>query len=174
MKHTNKQLKIGALALIAGFYSAGAMSATLDGVATATILEPVTLTIGATMSFGSIASGGNATTVSVDAAGAVTAPAGAGNAVVTVPGGAALTFTLRAANGLAYVLSIADGSLDTVGGSTVGAMTVTNFADDASLAGSGADETVTVTADLLVGAEQDAGSYSTDNGTAIVITADYQ
>ena len=173
MKHTNKQ-KVAALALMTGLYSAGAISDTLDGVATATILEPVTLTIGATMSFGSVASGGNATTVSVDAAGAVTAPAGAGNAVVTSAAGAALTFDVQAATGVAYVLNIADGALDTAGGSAIGPMAVTNFGDDASLLGTGAPETVTVTADLSVGALQDAGSYSTANDTAIVITADYQ
>jgi len=174
MKHTNKQLKIAALALMTGLYSAGAISAQIDGVATANILEPVTLALGNTMSFGSIASGTNATTVSVDAAGLVTALAGAGNAVVTDSGGLALTFDVQAALNVAYVLNIADGALEASPASAVGPMAVSNFGDNATLLGSGAVETVTVTADLLVGANQDEGFYSTANDTAIVITADYQ
>jgi hypothetical protein len=174
MTHTNKQLHIGALALVVGLYSAGALSASINGQADAEILEPVTLTLGATMDFSTIASGANATTVSVDNAGTVTAPAAAGNAIVTNSAGAALTFTVQAASGVAYVLNIADGSLDTAGGSGVGPMTVTNFGDNASLVGTGAPETVTVTGDLSVGASQDAGLYSTTNGTPVVITADYQ
>ena len=173
MMNRSKQLKAGALALLAGLYSATAFSASINGVANATILEPVTLTPGAAMSFGTIAAGSNATTVSVDSAGNVTAPAGAGNAVVTVAAGAALTFDIQAANGVGYTVSIADGVLDTVGGSGA-TMTVSNFAHSASGTGTGAAETVTVTADLAVGANQPAGSYSTANDTAIVITADYQ
>ena len=174
MKHTNKQLKIGALALMAGLYSTGAMSATLDGVASAIILEPVVLSNPGPMSFGTIASGGNATTVSVDAAGLVTSTVGAGNAVVTVSGGAALTFDVQAASGLAYSISFVDGSLETAGGSAVGPMAVTNLVHGASLVGTGAVEAVVVTGDLLVGASQDSGIYSTANDTHIAITADYQ
>ena len=173
MKNTNTQLKLAAVALMAGLYGTSAVAASLNMDATATILDPVVLAAGANMDFGTIASGANATTVSVSAAGTVTAPAGAGNAVVTNSAGAAMTFDVTAANGIAYVLSIADGVLDTAAGAAT-TMTVTNFGDDASLTGTGAVETVTVTADLLVGANQEGGAYSTANDTAIAITADYQ
>ncbi len=174
MNNTNIQLKIGAMALIAGLYSSAAVAAQVDGVATATLLEPITITNLGTMNFGTIAPGTNATTVSVDNAGAVTAPVAGGNAVVTVAGGSALTFDVTAESGLNYTLAIADGAMESAPASAVGPMTVTNFGNFvAAQSGTGAVQSFIVTADLQVGADQDAGFYSTANDTPISITADY-
>jgi len=174
MKHTNKQLKIGALALVAGMYSAGVQSANTTIEASAIILEPVAITGEIDMVFGTIASGENATTVSIAADGTVSALVANGNAVVTVPGGTSLKFDVQAANGKAYILNIADGVLDD--GGTGAAMAVNNLQHDqgGTPTGTGAAVTVTVTADLIVGANQEGGTYSTTNGTAIAITANYQ
>ena len=141
------------------------------GTASAIAYTPLTLTLGPEMDFGTIASGSNATTVSVNAAGAVSAPPGAGNAVVTVAAGAPLTFNIQGANGLAYNLNIADGLL--ADGATGAAMPVTITGDDRPAVLDGTVQTVTATADLSVGANQSQGNYSTANGSPIVITLDY-
>ena len=183
MMKTNKQLKAGALALLAGLYSAAAFSASYDGVATATIVAPITLTAGADMSFGSISAGTAASTVNVSSGNLVAVTVG--DAVVTDDAGAALTFALTAALDASYSISIADGVLGDGGTNT---MTVSNFVSSGNLVTDGGDgssatgtgtgnpETVTVSADLAVAANQPAGDYSTanGNGTPIVITADYQ
>ena len=146
-------------------------STSATGTASAIAYTPLTVTLGPAMDFGTIASGSNPTTVSVNAAGAVTAPAGAGNAVVTIATGAPLTFNIQGASGLAYNLNIADGVLDDGAGGA--AMPVTITGDNRPAALDGTVQTVTATADLSVGANQSQGNYSTANGTPIVITLDY-
>lgn len=145
----------------------------LTGTADTIASAPVTVARGATMSFGTIAAGSNPTTVSVDAAGAVTAPAGAGNALVTISAGSPLTFTINGENGLAYNLNIGDASLDD--GSVGAAMALTITGDDRPPTLTGVDQTVTATGDLLVGAGQAKGTYRTDTGSGvpIVITINY-
>lgn len=143
----------------------------MTGTATTTAFKPISVVLGATMDFGTIAAGSNPTAVSVNAFGLVTAPAGPGNAVVTISAGAALTFIINGENGLLYNLTVADGSLDDGG---VGApMAVTITGDDRPATLNGADQTVTVTADLSVGASQAKGTYTTGMGVPIVITINY-
>lgn len=141
------------------------------GTATTTAYKPISVTKGATMDFGTIAAGSNETVVSVDASGFVTAPAGSGNAVVTISAGAALTFIINGENGLSYNLTVSDAVLDD--GSVGAPMAVTITGDDRPVTLNGADQTVTVTADLTVGASQEKGTYTTVQGSPIVITINY-
>lgn len=60
------------------------------------------------------------------------------------------------------------------GGASPGTMLVDNFGNfTAAQSGTGGAQNFIVTADLSVGANQDGGSYSTDNGIPIEINADY-
>lgn len=170
MKNTNVQLKIGAIALMAGLYSTGAVAETADGVAIATVIEPLILTATQTMDFGTVASNSVGGTLSMDNTGAVTSA----DLDVISALGQTLQFTIEGEAAQAYTLGIADGVLSDGAGHTM-AITITGNDDDGSIAVSGVPETVTVTGDLTVGASQFAGSYSTGNagGNAIVITANY-
>jgi hypothetical protein len=177
MKNTNKQLKIGALALMTGLYSAGAMAVnTVNGTGTVEILEPISVTLTTGLDFGTIAAGSALTTVSVNAAGTVSAPLGTGNALVTVSAGSALVFDVQGTAGQSYVLTMVGGILDDAG--TGAAMNITITGDDrpATLTGGGTADTVTATASIDVPADQVGGTYTTALGTGapVVITANYQ
>jgi len=141
-------------------------------VSTATAITPLTIVSGAVMDFGAIAAGSVATTVSVDAFGTVTAPAGSGNAIVTISTGSPLTFTIQGEANQAYNLNITDGILDDGGSGATMPVTITGD-DRPTLDGN--PQLVTVTGDLLVGGSQAGGSYSTGfgSGTPIVVTIDY-
>ena len=171
MINTNKQLKAGALILLAGLYSAAASSATVDGQASAVILQPIVLDNVNDFDFGTIAAGSVDTTISVDAGGTVSGGGGTDEAVVTVTVGQALSFDITAA-AISYTISIADGALESSPASAA-PMTVGNFGFTDPGAGTGSAQTVTVTADLTVNADQPAGNYSTTNDTPIVISVDY-
>jgi hypothetical protein len=172
MKNKNIKLKTGVIALLAGLYNTGAVAETTNGVAVASVIEPLILAATQTMDFGTVASNSTGGTLSMDSAGAVTSA----TLDVISATGSTLQFTIQGEAGQAYTLNIADGVLSD-GGSPANtmALTITGNDDNGSLAASGVPETVTVTGDLTVGASQAAGSYSTANsgGTAIVITANY-
>lgn len=169
MKKTNIQLKIGAAAILAGLYSAGAVAETKDGTAIATVITPLIINNLVTMDFGSIASGSAGGTLSMDAAGAVTVASGDAD-VVGGGAGTALAFDITGEAAQAYTLSVGNGVLSD--GTNTMAITTDAVAAPAL---TGAAVTVTVTGDLTVGASQVAGAYSTANagGTPITITANY-
>ena len=139
---------------------------------TTTAITPLTIAPGLVMDFGQIAAGSATTTVSVDASGVVTAPAGPGNAIVTISTGSPLTFTIQGEAGQAYNLNIADGVLDDGGAGATMPITITG--DDRPIL-DGSPQQVTVTGNLLVGSGQAGGMYSTGfgSGTPIVVTIDY-
>ena len=164
----NTKLKISAVALLAGIYSANALADVQNANATATIVVPLTITNIIPMDFGSIAVGTASDTISVNAAGNVTA---AGTAVVTDAVGAPLKFDITGVNLLTFSLTYVDGVLDDGTGNT---MAVTITGDDRPAALNGAAQTVTAVGDLAVGFPQPDGDYSTaTGGTPIQITANY-
>ena len=168
MKNTNIKLKIGALALMAGLYSTAAVAETADGVAAATVIQPLVLTATQTMFFGTVAPNSVAAgTLSMDNTGAVTS----GDLDVITAAGTTLQFTIQGEAAQAYTLGIANGLL---GDGGVNTMAIVITGNDA-VALTGAAVTVIVTGDLSVGASQPAGNYTTaaGNGTPIVITANY-
>ena len=172
MKNTNKHLKIGVLALMAGLYSAGIIAASTTGDADAVIVAPIVLTPGPAMNFGSIAAaptGGGNSTISVDNSGGLSV---AGNALImSTTGAAPLKFDISGYNA-SYTITYTDGTL--ING-TGGTMNVHITGDDsASVSLSSTAQTITAVGDLSVAESQQAGNYSTTGGgTPITITANY-
>ncbi len=172
MKKTNKQLKVGALALIAGLSSTAAVAETADGVAITTVITPLIINNLATMDFTTISSGTNGGVLTMDAAGAVTVLSGDAD-IIGAGTGAALAFDISGEASQAYTLTVGNGVLSD-GLATPNTMAVTTDAVTAPTL-TVAPQTVTVSGDLTVGGSQPAGSYSTANtgGTPIAITANY-
>lgn len=169
MKSANIQLKIGALALITGLYSTGAVAEAVDGTATATVVAPLIIDNLVTMTFNSVASGTLGGTLIMDNAGGVT-QGGAGDAIIVGGGGGTpLGFDITGENGQTITISVSDGVLNS------GANNM-NLAMDAvpNLALTGVAQSVTVGGTLTVAAGQPGGAYTTDTGTAVTITANYQ
>lgn len=151
-----KKIAISMLALFVGINAASAVTAT--GQATVVIQTAITATPVQSMDFGTIVPGSTAATVSMTAAGVRNAPAG----VSTYGTSQAGTFTITAAPSTPVTFAFTNGTL-TSGSNT---MTVQNFTHTTS---TGTDTmpatgpmTLNVGADLLVGANQAAGTY---NGT---------
>lgn len=169
MKNRNKQLKIGALALMAGLYNTGAVAETLSGVATANVIQPLVISNPVAMDFGDIASGSAGGDITMASGGAMTAT---GDADIIAPTtGTPLTFDITGQATQAYTLTVSDGVLSDGG---IGAMAVATT-NPAGPALTGVAVSVEVTGVLTLGALQPAGAYSTANagGTPITITANY-
>jgi len=169
MKNPNIQLKIGALALMAGLYSAGAVAETQNGTAIATVITPLIINNLVTMDWTTISSGTAGGTLSMAGGGAITVISGDAD-VIGGGAGTELAFDISGANAQAYTLTVGNGVLSD--GTNTMAIT-TDAVTAPSL--TPAAQTVTVSGDLTVGASQVAGSYSTANagGSPIVITANY-
>lgn len=171
MKNTNRKLKIGALAVIAGLYSAGALAEAVDGIATATVITPLTINNLATMTFNTISPGTLGGSLVMDDAGGVV---GIGDAfVVGGGGGTALGFDITGESGQTIIISVSNGVLSN--GVAADDMALTMGAVPNLLLTAGPDS-VAVGGVLTLPAGQTAGAYSTAGatGTAVTITANYQ
>ncbi|RKZ56244.1 MAG: hypothetical protein DRQ44_16910 [Gammaproteobacteria bacterium] len=163
----NVKLKIGALAVIAGLYSAGASAETATGVATANVLTPLVIDSLITMDFTDIAGGTSGGTLIMDDAGGVTTTGDA--IVIGGGGGTALGFDVTGENGQTVIISVSDGVLNNGGNNMNLAMAAV-----APLSTDGSAQSVTVGGTLNVAAGQAGGAYTTATGTAVTITANYQ
>lgn len=144
---------------IAGFTSTGAMAASANGTANATIIDAIAITADLSLEFGTIINGA-ANTVTVDTAGARTATDATQLAGGTVR---AAEFTVTGDPGRAYTVTIPSPISVTFGADS---MNVGNFSHNASLTipGTGS-ETFQVGGDLSVANGQAAGTYT---GTLVV------
>jgi len=144
---------------LAGFVSTGAMAASANGQANATIIEAIAITADLSLEFGNIINGA-ANTVTVDTTGAISA-----TDPTQLVGGTvrAAQFTVTGDPGRAYTVTIPT-PISVISG--VNSMTVDTFTNDASgtipVAGT---ETFNVGANLTVANGQAAGTYS---GTLVV------
>ena len=170
MKKTNIQLKIGAMALMAGLYSAGAVAETQNGVATANVITPLVISNLVAMNFGDIAAGSLGGDITMAAGGGLTVTAGDAD-IIGPTTGTPLTFDITGEALQAYTLTVSDGVLSDGGIETMAVATTS----PAGPALTGAAVSVEVTGVLTLGASQPAGIYSTANGggTPITITANY-
>ena len=165
----NVKLKIGALAVIAGLYSAGASAETNTGVATANVIEPLVIDSLVTMDFTDISGGTGGGTLIMDDAGGITTTVDA--IVIGGGGGTALGFDVTGENGQTVIISVSDGVLNNGGNN----MNLTMAVVAASpLSTDGTAQSVTVGGTLTVAAGQPGGTYTTATGTAVTITANYQ
>jgi hypothetical protein len=126
----------------------------------ASVFAPLTITESVAMDFGVVAGGQTSGTVVLDTGGGRIATGGA-QTLVTGPGTAA-SFQISGEPNLSYTLSFGNGVLANAGGQQI---TLTNFTDNSSgtLPAAGTD-TFQVGATLNLGANQQAGAYSTANG----------
>ena len=93
MKNTNKQLKIGALALMAGLHSTGAVAETQNGEAIANVITPLTITNLLAMNFGDVASGSLGGDITMAAGGGMTVTSGDAD-IIGATTGTPLTFDI--------------------------------------------------------------------------------
>lgn len=171
MKNTNIQLKIGALALMAGLYSTGAVADTKDGNASANLITPLTIGAVTPMVFGNIAAGGtSAGTIEMTDAGVRSFTGGASTVGIAVAG-TPLSFPITGEAASLVDVGFSVGILDDGSGNTMD-LTM-NAVPAVTLVGGTA--TVTVGGSLAVTAGLPAGPYSTTTGgTAVIITVNYQ
>ena len=171
MKNTNIQLKIGALALMAGLYSTGAVADTQTGTATATVVEPLIIGVPAVMSFNTIA-GGSAVGAIVMAAGGGLSATGDAD-IIGSTAGTSLTFTVSGETGTAYTVSTNSPAVLSDGG--INTMSLALAAPTGDLGLTGGVDNIEVVGTLSLVANQAAGAYSTalGGGTPITITANY-
>ena len=163
---------ICATALLGGTYSATSIAATANGDATAIIIAPLSIVQNTAMVMGSIVPGTVLSTVTIDAAGAVTVPvgdattSGASNAgVFDVTGQpttaiASITFGAGTVSDGANTMTITPDSHDAGGAPTTDGAGLLSFNVGASLA---------------VPAGQTAGTYNTTNvgGVPFTVTVNY-
>lgn len=171
MKNTNTRLKISALALLAGLYSAGAVAETASGVATANVIEPLIIDNLVAMAFGDIAAGTVGGTITMASGGALSAT---GDADIVGPTtGTPLTFDITGEAGQACTMTVSDGVLSD--GGTESMAIATNDPACPALTGGGTADSVEVIGVLTLAGSQAAGAYSTASagGTPITITANY-
>ncbi len=157
-----KKITFILFALIAG--TTFAQSA--DGTATvnAEIVSPITISNSSSiLDFGNIATPDADTDIVVSTAGTRTAVAG-----ITIPGGtvSAATFTVKAASGYGYSISIPGIDLIRTGEADMPVSFTSSLGETNT--GTGADQTLNVGGTLTVGASQGAGAYT---GTATVTVA---
>ena len=171
MNNTNTKLKIGALAVIAGLYSTGAVAETADGTAVATVVAPIVINNFTTMDFASLAGGTSGGTMAVDNAGALT-PSGT---VVAITGaGSELGFDITGEPLLMVDVSFSAANLSNGTPADDMALAVDAVASFALAAGA---NSIVTGGTLTVAGAQAAGSYTTGGGgTAlpITVTVSYQ
>lgn len=154
---------IGALALDSGHASA----ASDTGTANATILAPITITANLTLEFGQIVSGTGASVVRISTAGARSLVSG--DAALSGGTFRAATFDVTGEPSTTYAITLPGGSATLTSGANT--MTVDTWTSNPTPTGTlsgGGTETISVGADLNVGATQAAGSYT---GTYTVTVA---
>ena len=172
MKNTNTQLKVGALALIAGLFSTGAVAETQTGIATATVLEPLIIGVPAVMSFNTISGGSAVGTIVMASGGGLTSTGDAD--IIGSTAGTALTFTITGETDTAYTVSTAGATLSNGAAGDIMALALSAPTGNASL--SGGSDTIEVVGTLSLIASQPSGAYTTDSGVGavpITITANY-
>ncbi len=146
-----------------------ALAASDTGTANAKIIAPITIAAILTLEFGQIVTGASASVVRVTPAGARSLVSGD----ATLAGGTfrAATFNITGEPSTTYAITLPGGSA-TLTGTPSGTMTVDTLVSSPSATGTlsgGGTETISVGADLNVGASQAVGSYT---GT-FAVTVDY-
>ncbi|MCK4705210.1 MAG: DUF4402 domain-containing protein [Gammaproteobacteria bacterium] len=171
MKNTSIQLKVGALALMAGLYASSAVAETQTGVAQATVIEPLIIGVPAVMSFNTIAGSSTLGTIVMAAGGGLTATGGAD--IIGSTTGTSLTFAITGETGTAYTVTTNSPAVLSDGGGNTMSLALAAPTGDAGL--SGGSDAIEVVGTLSLVANQVAGTYSTANGggTVITITATY-
>ena len=168
--------KVIVMSLAAAFsahFSSVAMAASIDGNATATVIEPLSITEDVVLDFGTVSGGPAPGTVTISPAGARSTT---GDAQVIGTDGNAGQFTIDGEGGQAYTLSfVGTATLENAAGDT---MTADNFTDTSTgtiPGGPGASsETFNVGARLNLGADQNSGDYTTiGRGSPFTVTVNY-
>lgn len=161
--------KLAVAVAMASVCSGAAYAAAFDGSATATVVEPLSISEDTPMNFGSLGAGPSGGTVVLDQADGVTATGD-----VNLLGGAVASgdFTISGEPNATYSISYGPGSLDTSPTSTAMVVDTINSNASGTLDGAGS-ESITVGATLNVNGGQPAGNYSTANGSPYTITINY-
>lgn len=169
-RFTSNGFKLAVLALAIGG-AGGAMAATATATSTSTVVDPIKITKAADLSFGTIASGDSAGTVTVTPAGVRSVSGGA----VAIGGGAtAAKFDVTGSGTMTYTVTLTSDATLSDGTNT---MVFTRIADTSASAITSGDVTsgaltagkqsIYVGGKLDVAANQVAGTY-TGNITAVV------
>lgn len=176
MKNTKIAVKLALVGLITAG-PAAAIAATADGTATATVVQPITVSETTPLAYGALAVGTTGGTVTIDTAG--TASASADIDLVSSARTAA-TFTITGEPLFAITVSLngTGAQLDdaTAGGGgtpmSLGSFTDTGLPTGLGLAG---NATFDVGATLNVNASQTPGDYSTatGDGSPYIVTVNY-
>lgn len=162
--------------LIAGA-PASAIAATADGTATATVIQPITVSETTPLAYGALAVGTTGGTVTIDTAGTATASADI-DLISSARSAATFTITGEPLFAIAVSLNTAGAQLDdaTAGGGgtpmTLGSFTNTGLPVSLNIGGSA---TFDVGATLNVNASQTPGDYSTGtgDGSPYTVTVNY-
>jgi hypothetical protein len=153
----------GAAALSAFLYSATSNAGTVDGTATALVIQPLGIAQTAGMDFGEVAADPlAATTVDLDISGNATSSDGASTSGTAAAG----AFTVTGLTDATYVITLpgdTDVTLDST--TTADSMSVTGFISSIGATGStgtltGGSDAITVGATLNLDADQAAGTYN--------------
>lgn len=160
-------------ALILGASYTNVFAESINGTATAEVLQSISITENAAMNFGNIAaSASSGGTVTVDTSGNRTSTGDADLLGGTVSQG---IFTISGEASTPISISYTNGDLDDgPGGGASMPLNVETVGNTASenLDGTGS-YTLNVAGELTVNADQDSGSYSTANGSPYIITVSY-
>jgi hypothetical protein len=172
MKMNKKLLVLGATFALAAQFGTNAMAAQDTGDVVALLVEPLTITSGPDMDFGTIAGGTGVGTVVMDLTGGLTTTGDA--QIIGVSGGTAGTFNISGEGSLAITVSVPVSAVLEGPGSPGTDMTITfnsNAATTTALSSGVA--TLTVFGSLALAASQPAGSYTTAGGNSYVVTVNY-
>lgn len=171
----NVKLKLGALAVIAGLYSAGASAETAPGEATANVITPLTITAVQIMDFGDISGGTNGGTLTMADGGGIT-EGGDAIQIGALNTGTPLGFSITGENLYSVVISINNITPPPVLSNGLGGTMALAMNTVPDLATTGVAIPITVGGILTVNLGQAGGAYSTDTagGQPVVITANYQ
>ena len=145
-----------------------ALAANTTGTANATIIAPITITANLTLEFGQIVTGTGVSVVRITPAGVRSLVSGD----ASLAGGTnrAATFDITGEPSTTYAITLPAGSATlTSGGDTMTVDTWTSNPTPTGTLSGGGTETISVGADLNVGASQASGSYT---GT-YTMTVDY-
>lgn len=169
MKMTKTSKMLLATSMTLSMLPMGAMAASDDGTATATIVIPITITATQDLAFGKInANGGGTVVIATDGSRSV----GGGDVALVTTGSVETQaqFTVTGVDGATYAITLPGAPID-IENANNETMSVGTFTSDPNGTGTltGGTETLNVGGTLTVGAAQDPGDYTGD----FTVTVEY-
>jgi hypothetical protein len=170
MKAQKNLFKIGIAVALTSLASTAVNAATEPGDASATVVEPLTITENTSINFGSLAGGASTGTVLLTTGGARTATGG----VDLIGGGTEVPgdFNISGEPNAAFTLTVGTTATLNDGANNMAVVGINSTAVGATLDGTGSQDFL-VGGTLNVGINQAAGTYTTATGTPYTVTVEY-